>query len=93
MLEQDAIEKLGRFAGTPLTYGARPTDWTLTRVEAGHDGGEPVVAFAIESPYGAAVVPLRPDWCAGLDGADALGDAILGALDERLFVSGMQRLD
>lgn len=92
-MEQDVIARLGRFAGTPLTYAARPTDWTLASVEAGHDGGEPVVAFAIESPYGTAVVPLRPDRCAGLDGADALGDAILGALDGRLFISGMQRLD
>ena len=92
-MEQDEIAKLSRFAGTPLTYAARPTDWTLASVDAGHDGGEPVVAFAIESPYGAAVVPLRFEWCSGLDDADALGDAILGALDERLFVSGMQRLD
>lgn len=92
-MEQDVAARLGRFAGTPLTYGARPTDWTLARVDAGHDGGEPVVAFAIESPYGAAVVPLRSEWCAGLDDADVLGEAILGALDERLFVSGMQRLD
>lgn len=92
-MEQDIAARLGRFAGTPLTYAARPTDWTLARVDAGHDGGEPVVAFAIESPYGAAVVPLRSEWCAGLEDADALGEAILGALDERLFVSGMQRLD
>ena len=40
MAEQDAVARLGRFAGTTLTYGARPTDWTLASVEAGHDGGD-----------------------------------------------------
>ncbi len=92
-MEQDVVERLGRFAGQTLTYEAQPTDWMLVSVETGHDGGEPVIAFAIEASYGGAIVPMRPDRCAGLDDADALGDAILDAFGERLFISGMQRLD